>query len=542
MRIERNFDFEHLSLLEQVLDLQPTSDPSEFKCLCPFHSERDPSFYINFEKKVFHCFGCGIGGTITRLLKLLKLKPQTEQVSDETKASIYDVLQAAQLFFRDQLRSNENAKRWLKEKGREHFRDRFGLGYAPSDPKALREALSSFPDELLVQSGLFGKSLYPVLRNRITIPIHDENGKLVGFAGRSIDDSEPKFLNTRNSAVFHKRLVLFGMNYALQLLKEGGNNELFVVEGYFDAMHLLYHQIPAVALMGIALSPSQAHKITSRIWNLKSEGRKVSVVFALDPDEAGLDAMINAALSLLTLQVNVRVVLLDRDPDEISAERFKSIPRLSITAAFVEYLIRRRPVPASAAKLLLRLPDTIRKNVWALMNTKVKVFGTEYMRAIHKCFEDEKRRQPKRFSPNLRGDFFELVVAAAIDRVFDPKTDLDGIDVAAILPDRLKKVYLFAIGERVQLSEDEEKLYAKLALSRPFIVSKEILLNGIRKAYWHRRIREILDEFAKNPTHENAERLRPEYLKAKEEFEKLRGVDTDKLLNFAEFFDSMFNS
>jgi DNA primase catalytic core len=475
------------------------------------------------------------------LLKLLKLQPQTEQVSEEMKANIYDVLQAAQLFFRDQLRSNgENAKHWLKEKGREHFRDRFGLGYAPSDPKALREALSNFPDELLIQSGLFGKSLYPVLRNRITIPIHDENGQLIGFAGRSIDDSEPKFLNTRNSVVFHKRLVLFGMNYALSLLeKNRGNEELWIVEGYFDAMHLLYNQLPAVALMGTALTPTQTHKIVARIHALK---RNIAVVFGLDPDPAGLDAMINAALSLLTLQVPVRVVLLDRDPDEISAERLKSMPRLSITAAFVEYLIRRRPIPTSAAKLLLRLPDTIRKNVWALMNTKVKVFGTEYMRAIHKCFEDEKRRQPKRFLPNLRGDFWELVVAAAIDRVFDPKTDLDDIDVAAILPDRLKKVYQFAIGEKVQLSEDEEQLYAKLALSRPFIVSREILLNGIRKAYWHRRIREILDEFAKNPTHENAERLRPEYSKAKEEFEKLRGVDTDKLLNFAEFFDSMFSS
>jgi DNA primase catalytic core len=540
MKIDR-FDYTHLALLEQVLDLQPTSDPAEFKCLCPFHSERDPSFYINFEKKVFHCFGCGIGGTITRLLKLLKLEPQTQQISDETKASIYDVLQAAQLFFRDQLRANENAKRWLKEKGREHFRDRFGLGYAPSDPKALREALSNFPDELLVQSGLFGKSLYPVLRNRITIPIHDENGKLVGFAGRSIDDSEPKFLNTRNSVLFHKRLVLFGMNYALQFLGKGGN-ELFVVEGYFDAMHLLYHQIPAVALMGIALAPSQAHKITARIWDLRKKGRTVSVVFALDPDPAGLDAMINAALSLVTLQVPVRVILLDRDPDEIPAERLKSMPRLSITAAFVEYLIRRRPTPTSAAKLLLRLPDSIRKNVWALVSTKVKIFGTEYLRAIHRCFEDGKRYQPKRFSPSLRGDFWELVVSAAIERIFDPKTDLDGIDVATILPKRLEKIFRFVMGEDIQLDADEEQLYAKLALSKPFIVSKEILLNGIRKAYWHRRIRQILDEFAKNPTQENAERLRPEYLKAKEEFEKLRGVDTDKLLNFAEFFDSVFSS
>jgi DNA primase len=295
--------------------------------------------------------------------------------------------------------------------------------------------------------------------------------------------------------------------------------------------------------MGIALSPSQAHKITARIWDLrKRKGRTVSVVFALDPDPAGLDAMINAALSLLTLQVPVRVVLLDRDPDEIPPERLKSMPRLSITTAFIEYLIRRRPIPQSAAKLLLRLSDTIRKNVWVLMNTKVKVFGTEYMRAIHKCFEEEKRHQPKRFSPNLRGDFWELVISAAIERIFDPKTDLDGIDVAAILPERLKRVYQFAIGENVQLNADEEQLYAKLALSRPFIVSKEILLNGIRKAYWHRRIREILDEFAKNPTQENAERLRPEYQKATQEFEKLRGVDTDKLLNFAEFFDSMFDS
>jgi DNA primase catalytic core len=540
MKIDR-FDYTHLALLEQVLDLQPTSDPAEFKCLCPFHSERDPSFYINFEKKVFHCFGCGIGGTITRLLKLLKLEPQTQQISDETKTSIYDVLQAAQLFFRDQLRANENAKRWLKEKGREHFRDRFGLGYAPSDLKALRNALSSFPNELLVQSGLFSKSLYPVLRNRITIPIHDENGKLVGFAGRSIDDSEPKFLNTRNSVLFHKRLVLFGMNYALQFLGKGGN-ELFVVEGYFDAMHLLYHQIPAVALMGIALAPSQAHKITARIWDWRKKGRTVSVVFALDPDPAGLDAMINAALSLVTLQVPVRVILLDRDPDEIPAERLKSMPRLSITAAFVEYLIRRRPTPTSAAKLLLRLPDSIRKNVWALVSTKVKVFGTEYLRTIHRCFEDEKRHQPKRFSPSLRGDFWELVVSAAIERIFDPKTDLDGIDVATILPKRLEKIFRFVMGEDVQLNADEEQLYAKLALSKPFIVSKEILLNGIRKAYWHRRIREILDEFAKNPTQENAERLRPEYLKAKKEFEKLRGVDTDKLLDFAAFFDSMFGS
>ena len=292
----------YLDVISSVLDLQPTGDPFEFKALCPFHPDHHPSLYVNFEKQVFYCFGCHIGGTISRLLKLLKISDSQPERKTET-ATIGQVLRKAQQFFRDQLRLNPQIRNWLASKNRERFIDYFGLGYAPAEPNLLREALSEFSDELLISSGLFSQSMRPILLDRVTIPIiSPKDGKtIIAFAGRAIGDSQPKYINTRNTALFNKKTVLFGLHEAKERLKEEGNDELFIVEGYFDAMHLAMLRKPAVALMGTALTPAQAAVLVTAVSEATKKHkhfRTIYITLMFDPDPSGMEAMIKTASAI----------------------------------------------------------------------------------------------------------------------------------------------------------------------------------------------------------------------------------------------------
>jgi len=309
------------------------------KALCPFHTEKTPSFIVNPERQIFHCFGCGEGGdAITFLMKHERLMfPEAARylaeragVSLPTPRSagagtsetdgrlvLVEVHRQALEHFRENLRGSEGsgARDYLAGRGlTPALNERFQLGCALPRWDALLRALKrrGHPDRLLEASGLIvarpdGSGHYDRFRHRLMIPIWDVSGKVVGFGGRALDPSEVKYLNSPETALYRKGTHLFGLNLAVRAVRERGR--ALVVEGYFDAIMLHAHGFEnAVAALGTALTTEQAG-LLSRYAR--------TVVLLFDPDAPGIGAARRNLEHLINVDLDWRIVLLPEglDPD-----------------------------------------------------------------------------------------------------------------------------------------------------------------------------------------------------------------------------------
>ncbi len=316
--------------------------------LCPFHSEKTPSFSVSPSKKMFHCFGCGVGGNaITFIQKAEGLDfvqsveflakragitiPRDERYrqSEMSRNRVYDMNREAAKFFRACLydpRYGSEAMAYLKEKRKlsDAVIKHFGLGYSPNDFGVLTKHMRGlgFTEEELTKGFLCGKSpkngkLYDYFRNRVMFPIIDVSGNIIGFGGRVMDGSEPKYLNTSDTPGFKKSKNLFALNYA----KNFCEGQLLLCEGYMDviAMHEAGFQ-NAVASLGTALTPEQARMMTK--YTKK-------VVICYDSDGAGQKAADRSIRILSEVGLEVRVLKMQgaKDPDEFikkfGADRMK---------------------------------------------------------------------------------------------------------------------------------------------------------------------------------------------------------------------------
>ena len=308
---------------------------STYKGLCPFHKEKTPSFSVSPDKQLFYCFGCGKGGTVINYVmqqenldfvesvKLLAEKcgmelPQDDYRTNENnlkkRQNIYKINSIAGRFFYDRLFEpiGTAAREYIEKRQMvQSTVNRFGLGYAPDGNvllKYLRE--QGFNDDEIVESGVVGKSengdIYDRFRNRLMFPIIDIRKNIIGFGGRVLDDSKPKYLNSPETVAFNKSYNLFGLNIA----KNTSEDFLLLVEGYMDVIQLHQHGINmAIATLGTALTPEQA-RIIKRYKN--------EVVIAYDSDEAGQKAT-QRAIELLNeegLRVRVLTMAGSKDPDE----------------------------------------------------------------------------------------------------------------------------------------------------------------------------------------------------------------------------------
>lgn len=303
--------------------------------LCPFHSEKTPSFTVNEEKKLFHCFGCQESGnvitfimrhegmefpeavrTLARRYGITIVEEKREKGGPGAWELITGVNREAVDFFMKELKApgGSNARSYLDERGfGGEIAERFRLGYAPVKWEGLTGYLKAKGFDLAVaeKAGLVSKKergCYDRFRGRIIFPITDVRGNVVAFGGRSIDGGEPKYLNSPETAVFKKADTLFGLYQAKQNITKQGS--ALVVEGYFDLMAL--HRdgfINAVATMGTALT--EGH-----ITRLRGYAKSVYTLF--DSDEAGKKAALRGLKMFLTEDVPSRVVLLPQgtDPDE----------------------------------------------------------------------------------------------------------------------------------------------------------------------------------------------------------------------------------
>lgn len=314
---------------------------------CPFHGEKTPSFAVNPAKNMFYCFGCHEGGDIFKFimkiencgfvdaLKLLagkygipvpeKQKTAAEIKSEQKKARIYDTNELAARFFKACLLRTEHGKpalAYLAGRGiTQEIIKRFGIGFALNNFGALVSSLGrhNCPPELLYEAGLVAlgeRNYYDKFRNRVMIPIRNPRGQIVGFGGRVLDDSTPKYLNTSETEWFNKRRILFGLDVAWKAIRN--KKQVIVVEGYMDAISLHAAGIDnVVASMGTAFAEEQA-KLLKRAAE--------EVVFCYDSDNAGRRASVRAvsiARNAGIKTVRVAGVPDGKDPDEFVRHRGK---------------------------------------------------------------------------------------------------------------------------------------------------------------------------------------------------------------------------
>ena len=289
-----------------------------FTGLCPFHNEKTPSFSVSQEKQIYKCFGCGeaVKYLANRANIPLEMNNGEKSKSAKKKDLLYRVNVEAAKFFFSNLMNNQNAKEYFLNRGiKEETIKKFGLGFANDSWNSLMFYLrkKGINDTLLEEAGLISinkekGSKYDRFRNRVIFPVFDYQGRVIGFGGRVLDDSKPKYLNSPETLVFQKGTNLYGLNFAL---KHNMSERYFViVEGYMDLISLHQYGITnVVASLGTALTINQARL-------LKRYADKV--IISYDADMAGQMATLRGLEILRTAGFDVRVLNIPqgKDPDE----------------------------------------------------------------------------------------------------------------------------------------------------------------------------------------------------------------------------------
>jgi DNA primase len=304
--------------------------------LCPFHSERTPSFTVSREKQLFHCFGCHAGGDLIKFImmyenitykeaiKKLSTKAglnitldDVEQMSEEEKekTDIKNINFDAAMLYSKYLKSTDGkkAREFLSRRNiKDSTIDLFNIGYAPdSYDEIFNELSKKYSKELLLKSQIVMQSsgrIMDVFRNRIMFPIKSINGDIIGFGGRTIDNEEPKYLNSSQTPVFSKGKVIFGLYNALPYIKK--EKKAIIVEGYIDTVILHQYRLNnTISPLGTSLTIEQARILS----NYADE-----VIIIFDSDRGGILASIKAADTFIEAGVYPRIVLLPQnlDPDE----------------------------------------------------------------------------------------------------------------------------------------------------------------------------------------------------------------------------------
>ncbi len=322
-----------VELISQFVQLKKVG--KNYVGLCPFHSEKEPSFTVSPERQLFHCFGCKKGGDIFKFWMEYHNVSFFEAIKDlaerynidigdepdyevEERDKLFEINEIANNFFKDILynqKQGERGRRYLKERGiDDELSKEIGLGYAPDSWDSLYNFLlkRKIDINLAVKAGLLikresGDGYYDRFRDRVIFPIFDIRGRVVGFGGRTIGNSSPKYLNTPETPIFHKGNLLYGINFSYKSIRE--KKKVIIVEGYMDWIALKKYGIEnAVATLGTALT--QNH-----IRRLKGYANEAIVIF--DSDEAGKKAALRSLPLFANEGMPAKVLVLPdgHDPD-----------------------------------------------------------------------------------------------------------------------------------------------------------------------------------------------------------------------------------
>ena len=344
-----------IDVLEEYLTFKRNGD--NYLALCPFHSEKTPSFVASRKKQIFKCFGCGESGNVISFvmkyknlnfvesIKFLASKVGIEVDSDVKNNSLdeyYNILVDSAKYFYINLKKNNQIKKYLVDRGlKDSTITKFGLGYSPNFFNSLKKYLldKGYNIKVLLELGLVNNKngkYYDKFIDRIIFPIFNYSGRVIGFGGRVINDRLPKYLNSKESVVFKKGSNLYALNFLLKSSKLF--DSIIVVEGYMDCIALHNHGITnVVASLGTAFTFEQA-KLLSKYTN--------RIYLCFDGDDEGRNAIIRTFdifknfLNQNSLEVYVIQFNGAKDPDEFlnkyGNEKFVDVIKNSKT--LVEYI------------------------------------------------------------------------------------------------------------------------------------------------------------------------------------------------------------
>jgi DNA primase len=339
-----------------------------FKGLCPFHSEKTPSFNVNRDRGFFHCFGCGVGGDVFKFVELQEKVGFSDAVrqlaqrfgipipemeasdagreSAAEREALLRIHEVAAAYYREQLGATGGAgirEYLLRERGlTEETIATLGIGYAPRTRDALRQRLTKegFSPALIVRSGLVNRredgSEIDRFRGRLMIPITRDTGSVIAFGGRALEkDQIPKYLNSPETPIYSKSRTLYGLNLTKSAVKS--SRMAVIVEGYFDFAQVFQASgVPVVATCGTALTTAQAQLL--RRFASKA-------ILCYDPDAAGQGAAERSCELLVSEGFDVNVALLPPglDPDTFIQKHGRDayVAQLRTSRQYLEFLLER---------------------------------------------------------------------------------------------------------------------------------------------------------------------------------------------------------
>lgn len=321
-----------VDLIGEYVDLKRSG--SNYMGLCPFHSEKTPSFSVSPSKSIFKCFGCGVGGdVITFIMKrenlnfpeaveflAEKYNVRLSEYKDENKEArdkrnrLYDINREAAMHFLNNLLSSQKAQKYLRDRGLSDKTIRaYGLGYSKDSWTDLYDHLTKlgYKEEELLNLNLISKSkngnYIDRFRDRVMFPIINRNNKVIAFGARGFGDAKPKYLNSRETPIFHKGSNLFNMNI---ISRESSRQRIILVEGYMDVISLYNSGINySVASLGTSLTEDQAAII-------KKMAKDIYICY--DSDKAGINATSRAIDIFLSKSCKPKIIELEGglDPDD----------------------------------------------------------------------------------------------------------------------------------------------------------------------------------------------------------------------------------
>jgi DNA primase len=402
-----------------------------YKALCPFHHEKTPSFLVNPEKGIFHCFGCGVGGNVFSFImkyerlefpevaKMLAKKTGValpERSPRDSGASslingMYKIHEFATAHFQNMLMSpsGKRARDYLANRGLQNETiSKFKLGFAPSawDGLLIYLKKKGFKEELIEKSGLIiprtdKSGHYDRFRNRLIFPIFNQRDKVIAFAGRVFDDSLPKYMNSPETQIYNKSRTLFGLNFAKKDINEKG--AAVVVEGYTDL--LIPHQNGLrniIASCGTALTPEH-------IRILKRHSRNVVMVY--DSDKAGEMATLRGLDLLLAEDMHIGIVQLPKglDPDsfvrEYGIDEFQKLLRKPVTLFDYKLNIQIAAYGTDTVESKTKIAEEMLKTISRVNNAILK---SEYIKKLAESLgldEDALRTEAKKVKKEPNGSY-----------------------------------------------------------------------------------------------------------------------------------------
>lgn len=348
-----------VDVIERYVPLKKAG--GNFVACCPFHNEKSPSFTVSQSKQFYHCFGCGVHGTaisfvmehlglsfveaIEELAQSVGMEVPHERASEnfhKVAPDLYQVMQVATRYYRDQLKLSSRAIDYLKGRGLSgEIAAKFAIGYAPDGWQNLSAAFPDYQSATLEETGLVisgeGDKRYDRFRDRVMFPIINARNQVIGFGGRVLDKGEPKYLNSPETPLFEKGHELYGLFQAQKAIRAG--QRVLVVEGYMDVVALAQHGVDyAVATLGTATTPYHIQKLL-RLAD--------QIVFCFDGDKAGQKAAWRALENALPYLQDGKLISflflpIEHDPDSFIREFGKAVFEREVSQAMPlsEYMLR----------------------------------------------------------------------------------------------------------------------------------------------------------------------------------------------------------